>query len=71
MIYEHEFEMKLRKLPIDLRKEVLDYLEFLLSKHQSKKPTKKKFKFDWEGGLSNIKGKFNSVELQHKALEWR
>ena len=71
MIYEHEIEMKLRKLPSDLKREVLDYLEFLLSKYQSKKPMKKKFKFDWEGGLSDIKGNFNSVELQHKALEWR
>lgn len=30
-----------------------------------------KFKFDWEGGLSNLKEKYTSVELQHKALEWR
>jgi len=71
MIYEHEVEMKLRKLPSDLRREVLDYLEFLLSKYQNKKSTKKKFKFDWEGGLSDIKGNLKSVELQHKALEWR
>ncbi len=28
-------------------------------------------KFDWEGGLSEIKKKFSSVELQHKALERR
>ena len=45
MIYEHEIEMKLRKLPSDLRREVLDYLEFLLSKYQNKKSTKKKFKY--------------------------
>jgi hypothetical protein len=31
----------------------------------------RKFKFDWEGGLSEIQEKFTSVELQHKALEWR
>ena len=31
----------------------------------------KKFKFDWEGGLSEIKDKFTSIQLQHKALEWR
>jgi len=30
-----------------------------------------KFKFDWEGGLSEIGKKFTSVGLQHKALEWR
>ena len=71
MIYEHEIEMKLRKLPSNLRREVLDYLDYLLSKYQNKQPSKKKFKFDWEGGLSDIKGTSNSVELQHKALEWR
>lgn len=32
---------------------------------------KSKFKFDWEGGLSNLKEKYTSVELQHKALECR
>lgn len=31
----------------------------------------KRFKFDWEGGLSELKEKFTSVELQHKASEWR
>ncbi len=31
----------------------------------------KKFKFDWEGGLSEIRDKFTSIQLQHKALEWR
>jgi len=36
------------------------------------KPKKKgEFKFDWEGSLKEVKDKFTSVELQHKALEWR
>ena len=33
--------------------------------------TKKGFRFDWEGGLSDLKEKYTSVELQHKASEWR
>lgn len=61
---------KIEELPTDLKKEVLDYIEFLLQKY-SKKVKKEKFRFDWEGGLSELKGKFTSVELQHKALEWR
>lgn len=61
----------MRKLPKDLMKEVLDYIEFLLSKYESKEVVRGKFKFDWDGGLSEIKRKFSSVELQHKALEWR
>lgn len=66
-MYEKEIEEKMQKLPEDLRKEVLDYVDFLLSKYQER--AGKKFKFDWEGGLSEIEG--NSVELQHRTLEWR
>ncbi len=61
---------RLEELPEDLRKEVLDYIDFLLHKYK-KKTKKRKFKFDWEGGLSELKEKYTSVELQHKALEWR
>ncbi len=68
-MYEKEIELKIRELPEDLKREVLDYIEFLLKKYKSKKT--KKFKFDWEDGLSEIWEKFTSVELQHKALERR
>lgn len=69
-MYEKELEMKIQELSEDLRREVLDYVEFLLSKYKERE-AKKKFEFDWEGGLSDLKEKFTSVELQHKALEWR
>ena len=61
---------KLKELPEDLKKEVLDYIDFLMQKHE-KKVKKRKFKFDWEGGLSELKKEYTSVELQHKAMEWR
>ncbi|MGR3309513.1 MAG: DUF2281 domain-containing protein [Candidatus Brocadiales bacterium] len=61
---------KLEELPEDLKKEVLDYIDFLLQKYK-KKTKKRKFKFDWEWGLSELKEKYTSVELQHKAMEWR
>ncbi|MBI5746333.1 MAG: DUF2281 domain-containing protein [Nitrospirae bacterium] len=61
---------KIEELPTDLKKEVFDYIEFLLQKY-SKRIKKEKFRFDWEGGLSELKDKCTSVELQHKALEWR
>jgi hypothetical protein len=66
-----EIEMKIRELSDDLRREVLDYVEFLLKKYRDKKLKAKGFKFDWEGGLSEIREKFTSVELQHRTLEWR
>ncbi|MDP2766187.1 MAG: DUF2281 domain-containing protein [Candidatus Methanoperedens sp.] len=53
-----------------MAKEAIElYIESL--KENRKKKTKKGFKFDWEGGLSKLKEKYTSVELQHKALEWR
>ena len=70
-MYEKEIELKIRELPEDLRREVLDYMEFLLKKYRGKESEVKGFKFDWEGGLSELREKFTSVELQHKALEWR
>ncbi|NOZ70003.1 MAG: DUF2281 domain-containing protein, partial [Deferribacteres bacterium] len=50
--------------------EALDYIEFLLQKYGGQEK-QGKFRFDWEGGLSELKDKYSSVELQHKALEWR
>ncbi|MEW6381201.1 MAG: DUF2281 domain-containing protein [bacterium] len=61
---------KLEELPEDLKKEVLDYIEFLLQKYGKRPPEKRKFRFDWEGGLSDLKDKYTSVELQHKALRF-
>ncbi len=66
-----KIKSKLEELPEDLKREAYDFIEFLLQKHGVTKAKKGKFKFDWEGGLSNLKKKYTSVELQHKALEWR
>jgi len=71
IMHEMVIERKIRELPENLRKEIWDHVDFLLSKYQRRKATQKKLKFDWEGGLSDIKDKFTSVELQHKALGWR
>lgn len=70
-MYDKEMESKIRELPEELKREVLDYVEFLLNKHRGKEIRAKKFDFDWEGGLSELQGKFTSAGLQHKALEWR
>jgi hypothetical protein len=61
---------KLKEMPPELQKEAMDYIEFLMHKYKTKKPSEK-FGFDWEGGLSELKGKYTSVKLQHKALDWR
>jgi hypothetical protein len=65
-----EIKDKIELLPENLKKEVLDYIEFLLKKYKTG-TKKKKFTLDWAGGLSSLKKKYSSVELQHKAIEWR
>lgn len=68
---EDDIGTKIGKLPEHIIPEVIDYIEFLLNKYGSKEIDKGKFKFDWEGGLTKLRNKYNSVELQHKASEWR
>jgi len=71
MMYARQIEANIQKLPPHLISSVLDYVEFLVDKYADTKPRRKKFKFDWEGELSDLAEKFSSVELQHQALEWR
>lgn len=54
-------------LPEELKKEVMDFIEFLLYKSQKEK----KLKLNWKGSLSEYKDSYTSLELQKKALEWR
>ncbi|NOX36454.1 MAG: DUF2281 domain-containing protein [Calditrichaeota bacterium] len=70
-----EIIIKLKKFPDHLKQEVLDYIEFLSDKYGIEDikivDNRKKFQFDWEGGLSNLRKQYTSVELQHKAMDWR
>ncbi len=66
-----DIEDRIRKLPENLIPEVMDYIDFLVKRYGDKKNGKKKFKFDWEGGLVNLKDQFSSVELQNKVSDWR
>lgn len=61
----------MQELPEYLKREVLDYIDFLSIKYKGKLKKKKKFEFNWEGGLLEVREDFNSVELQHKSMEWR
>ena len=62
MMYEKEIKSKIQRLSEELKREVLDYIDFLLRKYKNKRTPAKKFQFDWEGGLSEIKDRFTSVE---------
>jgi hypothetical protein len=62
---------KLKNVPPQLIPEIMDYIDFLLNKYGIDRRNKRKFNFQWSGGLSDISGQYNSVQLQHKALDWR
>jgi hypothetical protein len=68
---EQEIEIEIKKLPEDLKREIWDYIEFVSKKYQERIKNPSGFRFDWEGGLSDFKNEFNSVELQHQAMNWR
>lgn len=57
------------ELPPELRQEAVHYIEELA--RRKKKQANRKFSLSWAGGLSHLKGSTTSVELQHKAREWR
>lgn len=62
-----------QSLPVNIQKEVRDYIEFLVFKYANQKTKKSKIKssftFKWEGAIK--KSKLSSVELQHLSNEWR
>jgi len=61
---------KFQNLPQNAKKELMDFLDFLTSRYKKAEPQKKKgFSFEWEGGLKNLEE--SSVELQHKANQWK
>jgi hypothetical protein len=62
-------ELKIRKLPKELKNEVEDFVDFLLEKKckkHSRKPS-----LDWIGGLKEFKEQYTALELQKKAELWR
>ncbi|MBM3332189.1 DUF2281 domain-containing protein [candidate division WOR-3 bacterium] len=60
---------KTAELPEELQREVADFVEFLSQRRS--RPRRKKLRLDWAGGLKDLREKYTSVELQHKASEWR
>jgi hypothetical protein len=58
---------KYETLPVLAQKQVEKFVEFLsqTSPAKSARPAKRRFKFDWAGGLADLKKQFTAVELQH------
>ena len=59
----------MKGLPDDVQNEVADFVEFL--RERRRRPLRTKLRLDWIGALKDLKGEYTSVELQHKASEWR
>ena len=60
---------RIKNLPPALKKEVEKFVDVLLKKQRKK--SRGKLKMDWAGALKDLRGKYTSVELQHKISEWR
>lgn len=61
-------EQLVKELPPELHRAAEDFLESLLAKRSPKR--KEALKLDWRGGLRDLRDRYTSVELQHKAQEW-
>jgi hypothetical protein len=64
---------KYEALPLTAQKQVETFMESL-SKATSAKTapsSRRRFNFDWAGGLADLKDKFTAVELQHRLNELR
>ena len=64
----HALIAKYNNLPIKAQKQVDVFIDSL-SKKPAVKPgrsLKRRFKFDWAGGLVDIKDRFTAVRLQHQ-----
>lgn len=61
-------EPVIRKMPPDLQRQVLKYIERLSSRAQAKR--RGTMKFAWAGCCADMKDKYTSVQLQKKILDW-
>ncbi len=65
----HDLVQKIEALPPALQQQVEDFVDFLRTRHAQQK--REPMRFDWVGALADLRDEYTSVELQHKALEWR
>lgn len=69
MMAAKPLEELIQELSPDLRVEVRDFVEFLLTRRT--RPTGRKLRQDWAEALKEDAPSMSSVELQHLASEWR
>ena len=64
-------ENKVSEMNPKLQMDLLRYIEILTNTKDIQNIPKKELSFEWVGCLAGLKEEYSSVELQHKALEWR
>ena len=62
-------EELIQDLPLTLRAEVREFVEGLLA--QQSQARGQRLRQDWASALHAYQEQYTSVELQHRALEWR
>jgi hypothetical protein len=62
-----------RELPPDAQEVVRDLVEYLLSRPAAGSDTKPRriLRQDWAGALRAYRGEYSSLDLQHRASDWR
>ena len=60
---------KIEQLPPELQEEVEEFVQSLVENRQGS--ARKTPRFHWAGALKDLRTQYTSVELQHKANEWR
>ena len=59
----------IKELPPERQRELRAYAELLVS-HNRERPRAKP-SFRWAGALCDLRGRYNSVDLQHLISRWR
>jgi hypothetical protein len=59
---------KFQTLPGAEQQEVADFIEFLAARRRRQRG--KRLRLDWAGGLKDLRGRYTSLELQKKGMDW-
>lgn len=58
----------IERLPLELQREVRDFVEFLMTRRRSH--PQRDLSFRWRGALRDLRDQYSSVELEHKSQQW-
>ena len=61
-------EPVIRKMPPDLQRKALKYIELLAREKRKVQPGS--MTFSWAGSCADLKDRYTSVQLQKKILDW-